>query len=107
MAVQDHFSSKSSAALYEIQTIAKSPNPASAAQNLKDIASITEQAIPATPAEDLWALQYITVRRAQPLLEALDDDGSSFITVNEVNTFTNSRPEGWRYGLLFARNHFN
>ena len=96
MAIQDHFSSKSNAALNEIQVIAKEPNPASATQNLKDIASITEQAIPATPAEDLWSLQYITVQRAQPLVEALDDDGSSFITVNEVNTFTTTRPEGWR-----------
>ena len=52
--------------------------------------------LPEIPVEDLWALEYITVNRIQSLMEALDDDGSSFVTVYEVNEFTNSRPEGWR-----------
>lgn len=103
MAVHDHFSAKSNAALSEIHTIASEADPSSATEDLKDIMSITQQAIPFTPTEDLWSLQYITVHRAQPLMEALDDDGSSFITVNEVNEFTASRPEGWRCVLLVMK----
>ncbi|KAF9259884.1 hypothetical protein L218DRAFT_1003250 [Marasmius fiardii PR-910] len=49
----------------------------------------------AASAEDLWLLQFITISRIQPLIEAFDEDGSSLITVNEVNAFTKSRPEGW------------
>jgi len=94
MAIHDYFSAKTSTALDEIRAIANKTNATSSADNLKDIALIAEQAV---PAEDMWALEYITVHRAQPLLEALDEDGSSFITINEVNTFTASRPEGWRY----------
>jgi hypothetical protein len=97
IAVRDHFSAKSNTALDEIRVIAKKANPTSAEESLKDIESITERAIPATPAEDLWALGYITVHRAQALVDALDDDGSSSITVKEVNTFTTTRPDGWRY----------
>jgi hypothetical protein len=96
MAVHDHFSVKSSAALNQIHVIATKGNPTCPAGDLKDIASIAQGALPATPAEDLWSLEYVTAHRAQPLIEALDDDGSSFITVNEVNAFTTSRPKGWR-----------
>ncbi|KAF8553591.1 hypothetical protein OG21DRAFT_1441706 [Imleria badia] len=95
MAINDYFSAKLNVAINEIQMIANESNPESPTENLKDIASIAQLAIPATPAEDLWTLRYITVNRAQPLIEALDDDGSSFITVNEVNAFTSSRPQGW------------
>lgn len=49
-----------------------------------------------TLADDSWALQYINVRQIQPLIEAIDDDGSSFVTVNELNEFTSCRPKGWR-----------
>ena len=52
--------------------------------------------LPEIPVEDLWALEYITVNRVQSLAEALDDDGSSFVTVARVNEFTNSRPKEWR-----------
>ncbi|KIK61458.1 hypothetical protein GYMLUDRAFT_43029 [Collybiopsis luxurians FD-317 M1] len=46
-------------------------------------------------AEDDWALEYITISRIQPLLEALDDDSSSLISVAEVNDFTAARPTNW------------
>ena len=49
-----------------------------------------------TVVEDSWALEYISVRLIQPLVEAIDDDASSFITVSELNDFTSSRPKGWR-----------
>ncbi|RDX50314.1 hypothetical protein OH76DRAFT_469327 [Lentinus brumalis] len=44
---------------------------------------------------DDWALQFITVLRIQPLIEALDDDLSSFVTVAEANAFTDVRPQKW------------
>ncbi|EKM48544.1 uncharacterized protein PHACADRAFT_132334, partial [Phanerochaete carnosa HHB-10118-sp] len=47
------------------------------------------------PPEDRWTLDYITILRIQPLLEAFDDDASSFVTVSEVNAFTHARPRGW------------
>ena len=50
-------------------------------------------------APDSWALQYINVSCARSILEAFDDDASGFVTVNEVNNFTQSRPLGWRCAL--------
>ncbi|GJE95081.1 hypothetical protein PsYK624_112600 [Phanerochaete sordida] len=44
---------------------------------------------------DEWCIDYINVFRVQQLIEAIDDDVSSFITVDEINAFTNARPEGW------------
>jgi len=46
--------------------------------------------------DDIWALQYLTIHRIQPVVEALDEDGSSFVTVNELNAFISARPKGWR-----------
>ena len=45
---------------------------------------------------DRWAVGYINIGRAQNILEAFDNDNSGFITINEVNHFTRSRPPGWR-----------
>lgn len=56
------------------------------------------QAVGVRP-EDRWTLDYITILRIQPLLEAFDDDASSFVTVSEVNAFTQARPRDWRYDL--------
>ncbi|KAI9069959.1 hypothetical protein FKP32DRAFT_1558713, partial [Trametes sanguinea] len=44
---------------------------------------------------DVWALEWINVTRLQPIAEAFDDDASGFITINEANEFTTSRPAGW------------
>ncbi|KAI1783152.1 hypothetical protein LXA43DRAFT_1187180 [Ganoderma leucocontextum] len=45
--------------------------------------------------KDEWALEWINVNRLQAIVEAFDDDASGFITVEEVNYFTTSRPEKW------------
>ncbi|GJE85149.1 hypothetical protein PsYK624_012270 [Phanerochaete sordida] len=45
--------------------------------------------------EDEWALEFITIARIQPLLEAFDDDASSLVSVSEVNAFTGARPASW------------
>lgn len=55
-----------------------------------------EDAVPPITLQDRWTLQYITITRIQPLLEALDEDFSAYITVREVNAFTRVRPPGWR-----------
>lgn len=54
------------------------------------------------PLEDWWTLEYISIRRMQPLLEAIDDDASSFITVSEMNAFTSARPPTWRFAYYFS-----
>jgi hypothetical protein len=48
---------------------------------------------------DSWAIEYIDITRTQSIMEAFDDDAGGFITVYEVNTFTQLRPFGWRYAL--------
>ncbi|KAL0569703.1 hypothetical protein V5O48_012263 [Marasmius crinis-equi] len=95
MALHDHMLAKSRDALDGIHAIANKPDQMPAVEKSDDCASAIEEALPAIPAEDRWLLQHIRLRLVQPLIEALDDDGSSYITVNEVNAFTNSRPEGW------------
>ncbi|TBU25684.1 hypothetical protein BD311DRAFT_492317 [Dichomitus squalens] len=45
--------------------------------------------------EDEWSMEYIHITRVQPIIEAFDDDGSGFITVQEVNAFTTARPKNW------------
>ncbi|KAK0462478.1 uncharacterized protein EV420DRAFT_1265318 [Desarmillaria tabescens] len=44
---------------------------------------------------DRWALAYFNVAHVQPILEAVDDDATGFITTKEINTFTKSMPPGW------------
>ena len=45
---------------------------------------------------DQWALPYIRVHNMAKLAEVIDDDMSSFVTVDEVNAFTSARPTKWR-----------
>ncbi|OSX57145.1 hypothetical protein POSPLADRAFT_1050210 [Postia placenta MAD-698-R-SB12] len=44
---------------------------------------------------DAWALEWISLKRLQPIIDAIDDDASGFITISEVNNFTTSRPVNW------------
>lgn len=50
---------------------------------------------------DDWAFQYISLAWLQPIMEAFDDDGSGYITVAEINKFTEAMPASlkWRYVL--------
>jgi Ca2+-binding EF-hand superfamily protein len=43
-----------------------------------------------------WAIRYINTAQLQRMMEAIDDDASGFISIAEMNRFTNSRPRGWR-----------
>ncbi|KAJ7801495.1 hypothetical protein B0H13DRAFT_1932235, partial [Mycena leptocephala] len=42
--------------------------------------------------EDRWAIDYVTLARMRPIVEALDNDWSGWISVSEANKFTASRP---------------
>ena len=47
--------------------------------------------------DDAWTLRYLDLMHLQPIIEALDDDASGYVTIQEVNQFTTLRPMGWRY----------
>ncbi|KAH8814565.1 hypothetical protein DL96DRAFT_1471885, partial [Flagelloscypha sp. PMI_526] len=51
---------------------------------------------------DMWALNFLTVTHVQSILEAIDDDGTGFITVKEVNEFVRGRPQGWSLPFWLA-----
>jgi hypothetical protein len=65
-------------------------------EEMKAIASTPQDGRSETEINDMWALRHITVTRMQPLLEAVDDDCSSFVTISEINQFTKSKPKDWR-----------
>ena len=48
---------------------------------------------------DEWALEYININWVRKFMEAFDGDGSGFVTIKEVNDFTRSRPQDWRWVL--------
>jgi hypothetical protein len=60
------------------------------------IFSLDGSTIPDTLSPDAWTMKYIDIIRLQPILEAIEDDASGFITIREINRFTSSRPRGWR-----------
>lgn len=48
-----------------------------------------------------WALKYIDATWLQSIMEAFDDDASGYITVAELNRFTDAKPDSldWRYAI--------
>ena len=92
----DHFALKATRASYRMVIDRSQPQPSERAETANHMDTIAANALPETPMEDMWVLEYISVNRIQTLMEALDDDRSSFVTVDEVNKFTSRRPEGWR-----------
>ena len=51
--------------------------------------------------KDEWALEYIGVHHVRPLIEAIDVDMSSFVSIAEINAFTAARPVDWRFVSLW------
>lgn len=51
-----------------------------------------------TDAEDpnAWLLEYIDAAHVRPVVEAMDVDGSGFISVKKINAFARSKPNTWR-----------
>lgn len=64
------------------------------------------QADPSAPRriseDDAWTFKYLGLTQLQRIIEALDDDASGYITIQEVNRFATFRPEGWRYAVLLS-----
>ena len=93
IALSDHF----------MKNLHSTPSPESAKNGME---SATNDDGPYGEAEeskkihpDAWATVYITVERVRHLIEAIDDDVSSFVTIAEINRFTAARPTGWRYAV--------
>ena len=93
IALHDYFTAKASRKMITTDT---SSADAAAEAPAETVNNTDTELLPDTAVEDSWALEHINVRLIQPLVEAIDDDGSSFVTVNEVNDFTSCRPKGWR-----------
>ena len=55
--------------------------------------------------EDAWTSKYLSSSWKQGLLEAIDMDGSTKVTIPELNSFSSLRPEGWRYSNLLSFLH--
>ena len=72
-----------------------------AALGIRSIPGLSTAGITGSPDPDAWAIKYIDIMRVQPILEAMDDDASGFITIGEMNRFTSSRPIDWRLVLLY------
>ena len=47
---------------------------------------------------DSWALSYIGPKWQQRIMEAIDEDASGYVTIAELNKFTDALPSslGWR-----------
>ncbi len=52
--------------------------------------------------DNRWALSYINAAYVQSILEAVDDDGTGYVSIKEVNTFVEERPPGWSLPEWFA-----
>lgn len=93
-ALRDHFANKKQ------HSHRKATNPSDSQHDRRaetaDREEMITASIPPESPEDEWALKCITVHGMQSLMEALDDDGSSFVTVNEVNEFISGKPNEWR-----------
>ncbi|KIJ37719.1 hypothetical protein M422DRAFT_177649 [Sphaerobolus stellatus SS14] len=47
-----------------------------------------------------WAKKYVNIAYLQPIQEAIDDDGSGFVNIQELNDFTRDRPKDWTYVFM-------
>ena len=56
------------------------------------------------PSADDWAFEFINAKYLQPIMEAFDDDGSGYVTYQEVNEFVEAKPDSlnWRYCCSLA-----
>lgn len=103
LALRDHFASSyrrtlvvHQTALTEIRTIVDESNSEPDAQKISDVVTVATNVTPGLRPEDAWTLEYISIFRIQPLIEAFDADASSFVTIAEANNFTAECPENWR-----------
>ena len=61
------------------------------------MSSYSPHASGSQPSDD-WAFEFINAKYLQPIMEAFDDDGSGYVTYQEVNEFVEERPSSldWR-----------
>ncbi|KAJ7131765.1 hypothetical protein C8R43DRAFT_895670, partial [Mycena crocata] len=104
LALNDYYTEKFSNndMIAEAQSNAGSapPSPTSPA-----FAEAVDAGVEVKPKDDRWALDYVNVAHVQAILEAVDDDGTGFVSIREANDFAVSRPEGWsllRWVALWA-----
>ena len=98
LALHDHFVEESNVALRTIHEIAnQGDTEGPSTDQVKEIIEVANRASHSASSEDRWAIEYISVYRVHALIEALDKDVSSFVTISEVNEFTAARPRNWRY----------
>lgn len=106
MALREHYAEhrrnlhfKDRALIENISSAVNSPASSSPKQILFEVTQIMSELQEPDElkyAQDDWALEYITITRIQPLLEAFDDDSSSLVSIAEVNIFTEAKPRDWR-----------
>ncbi|KAF9462351.1 hypothetical protein BDZ94DRAFT_1322722 [Collybia nuda] len=87
LALHDYYTDRLSTA--DTPTSARSPLPSPLPSGRASMMA------PKRRQDDRWALAYINAAYVQPILEAVDDDGTGFVSVKEVNTFVAERPDGW------------
>ncbi|TCD61202.1 hypothetical protein EIP91_008790 [Steccherinum ochraceum] len=97
MALHDYLAQQrvitQSEALDHIRNVVKPENRDSDARKVDEVAEIAN--VSYTKAKDRWALEYIGVHLVRPLIEVIDEDFSSFVTISEINAFTSARPADW------------
>ena len=71
-------------------------HPSAGTHTSEQVAGSTTRANLSADPKDEWALQLITLHRLQSIMEAIDFDGSSVVTIEEVNVFTDAKPQDWR-----------
>lgn len=49
-----------------------------------------------------WTLKYIDTTWLQSIMEAFDDDASGYVTVVELNRFTDAKPESLKWSCVAA-----
>ncbi|KAI0088301.1 hypothetical protein BDY19DRAFT_190628 [Irpex rosettiformis] len=94
MTLRDHFAEKAQ------------PEFSSGTVEKPDSSTIAEMS------EDSWAHHYVDIKYLQPIMDAVDDDGSGHVTITELNRFTEELPTslGWRYedsvySVIFSTEH--
>lgn len=105
LALHDYFLDKYHHADVDVIGTAATNSPTSEAPPLSAITAddLAENWVVARTkgGEDRWALQYLSVLRVQPILEAFDDDGTGFVSIMEANALTLSKPREWRRVFSF------
>ena len=92
MTFRDHIRSDNSAAVTPLATEAPLPGDQEAEGDVHQPSALD---VPDKESDE-WVLDYIDVAYVQPIVEAMDEDGSGFISVKEANSFALARPKGLR-----------